>query len=407
MRAYKGKIVLSLLTPVLLLVFVVTCFIFYQHDKKQKAELDLLVSSVNTDESYIKELQSSIDELKAQASDIECSLNEFEEYENRSCYSKISSGKSLNILVVGDSISEGTGASDEKHAWTYLLKERIESRYKAEIKLCNVSMGGESSLAGFTRLMEQDNTYYDLVIFCYGQNDKDENFEIYYEAMVRKALSLYPDCSVISILEHSQRSYTYKMNCIKEIAGYYNIPVVDCIKLFDEQIAGYDSYVKDGVHLNDAGHALYSEAVEVVIDGQIKSHALPISLNEQPKYPNTAFFDNSYWISSDRFTRNGNSYSIELPDDIIGSGTPEFISGGKGVLMVVDIIDYPGENAMFVYNNGKLTAERKTDWKYQFRQRHIPGISYGLVIEKGSLTIEFGSSEQADSFKGCGFILGK
>ena len=149
------------------------------------------------------------------------------------------------------------------------------------------------------------------------------------------------------------------------------------------------------------------QLAHIVIDGQIKSHALPISLNEQPKYPNTAFFDNSYWISSDRFTRNGNSYSIELPDDIIGSGTPEFISGGKGVLMVVDIIDYPGENAMFVYNNGKLTAERKTDWKYQFRQRHIPGISYGLVIEKGSLTIEFGSSEQADSFKGCGFILGK
>ena len=405
MVADKRKSILSLLTPVLLLAFVVICFVFYQHDRRQKSEYDLLVSSVNSEESYIMELQSSMDELKASLSSVESSISEYEDYELRSCYSKISSGKPVNILVVGDSISEGTGASDEKHAWTY-LKERLESRYKSEVKLSNVSMGGESSLAGFVRLMEQDNTYYDLVIFCYGQNDKDENFESYYEAMVRKALSLYPDCSVISILEHSQRSYTYKMNCIKEIAGYYNIPVVDCIKLFDDQIAGYDSYVKDGIHLNDAGHALYSEAVEGVIEEQIKIKALPVSLKEQPKHTNTSFFDNSCWIPSERFTRNGNTYSIELPNEIKGSGIPSF-TGEKGVLMVVDIIDYPGENVITVYNNGKKTAERKNDWKYSFRQRHIPEISYGLVIEKGSFIIKFSSTEQADSFKGCGFILGK
>ena len=402
----KRKSILSLLTPVLLLAFVVICFVFYQHDRRQESLYDLLVSSVNSEESYIMELQSSMDELKASLSSVESSISEYEDYELRSCYSKISSGKPVNILVVGDSISEGTGASDEKHAWTYLLKERLESRYKSEVKLSNVSMGGESSLAGFVRLMEQDNTYYDLVIFCYGQNDKDENFESYYEAMVRKALSLYPDCSVISILEHSQRSYTYKMNCIKEIAGYYNIPVVDCIKLFDDQIAGYDSYVKDGIHLNDAGHALYSEAVEGVIEEQIKTKALPVSLKEQPKHTNTLFFDNSYWIPSERFTRNGNTYSIELPNEIKGSGIPSF-NGKKGVLMVIDIIDYPGENVINVFSNGKKTAERKTDWTYSFRQRHIPEISYGLVIEKGSFIIDFSSTEQADSFKGCGFILGK
>ena len=406
MVADKRKSILSLLTPVLLLAFVVICFVFYQHDRRQKSEYDLLVSSVNSEESYIMELQSSMDELKASLSSVESSISEYEGYELRSCYSKISSGKPVNILVVGDSISEGTGASDEKHAWTYLLKERLESRYKSEVKLSNVSMGGESSLAGFVRLMEQDNTYYDLVIFCYGQNDKDENFESYYEAMVRKALSIYPDCSVISILEHSQRSYTYKMNCIKEIAGYYNIPVVDCIKLFDDQIAGYDSYVIDGIHLNDAGHALYSEAVEGVIEEQIKIKALPVSLKEQPKHTNTSFFDNSYWIPSNSFTRNGNTYSIELPDEIKGSGIPSF-TGEKGVLIVIDIIDYPGENVITVFSNGKKTAERKTDWKYSFRQRHIPEISYGLVIEKGSFIIEFSSTEQADSFKGCGFILGK
>ncbi|PWJ70914.1 lysophospholipase L1-like esterase [Ruminococcaceae bacterium R-25] len=406
MVADKRKSILFLLTPVLLLAFVVICFVFYQHDRRQKSEYDLIVSSVNSEESYIMELQSSMDELKASLSSVESSISEYEEYERRSCYSKISSGKPVNILVVGDSISEGTGASDEKHAWTYLLKERIESRYKSEVKLSNVSMGGESSLAGFVRLLEQDNTYYDLVIFCYGQNDKDENFESYYEAMVRKALSIYPDCSVISILEHSQRSYTYKMNCIKEITGYYNIPVVDCIKLFDDQIAGYDSYVKDGIHLNDAGHALYSEAVEGVIEEQIKIKALPVSLKEQPKHTNTSFFDNSCWIPSERFTRNGNTYSIELPNEIKGSDIPSF-NGKKGVLMVIDIIDYPGENVITVFSNGKKTAERKTDWTYSFRQRHIPEISYGLVIEKGSFIIKFSSTEQADSFKGCGFILGK
>ena len=154
MVADKRKSILSLLTPVLLLAFVVICFVFYQHDRRQKSEYDLLVSSVNSEESYIMELQSSMDELKASLSSVESSISEYEDYELRSCYSKISSGKPVNILVVGDSISEGTGASDEKHAWTYLLKERLESRYKSEVKLSNVSMGGESSLAGFIRLLE-------------------------------------------------------------------------------------------------------------------------------------------------------------------------------------------------------------------------------------------------------------
>ncbi|MCR4731555.1 MAG: SGNH/GDSL hydrolase family protein [Saccharofermentans sp.] len=405
MGADKKKSILSLLTPAVLLAFVIVCVVFYQHDKRQKAYYASIQSSLESEEAYLKELQSSLEEQKASIKEAESSIALYEEYTLRSCYSRISSGKPVNILIVGDSISEGTGASDKMHSWPELLKERLTSRYKSEVRLDNVSMGGESSLAGYTRLIQQDSTYYDLVIFCYGQNDKDENFEIYYEAMVRKALSNYPDCSVISILQHSQRSYTYKMNCINDIAGYYKIPVVDCIKLFDEQISGYDSYVTDGVHLNDSGHALYSEAVFSVIEEQIQNSALPVHKAEQPKYTDTSFFDNSYWIPSERFTRNGNSYSIELPDDIKGSGIPSFY-GGNGVLIVVDIIDYPGENVLTVYNNGKMIAERKNNWKYSFRQRHIPEISHDLVIEKGSFTIEFSDAEQADSFNGCGFVLG-
>lgn len=189
--------------------------------------------------------------------------------------------------------------------------------------------------------------------------------------------------------------------------NWHKIRIVsDILLTLTMLVSGYDSYVKDGIHLNDAGHALYSEAVEGVIEEQIKTKALPVRLKEQPKHTNTSFFDNSYWIPSERFTRNGNTYSIELPNEIKGSGIPSF-NGKKDVLMVIDIIDYPGENVITVYNNGKKTAERKNDWKYSFRQRHIPEISYGLVIEKGSFIIDFSSTEQADSFKGCGFILGK
>ena len=48
-----------------------------------------------------------------------------------------------------------------------------------------------------------------MTFICYGQNDAEENFEIYYEAVISRILDQYhPNSSIVSILEHSQKYYT-------------------------------------------------------------------------------------------------------------------------------------------------------------------------------------------------------
>lgn len=43
---------------------------------------------------------------------------------------------------------------------------------KASVAVTNVSMGGNTSYAGYVRTMDlDDSTDYDLAIICYGQND--------------------------------------------------------------------------------------------------------------------------------------------------------------------------------------------------------------------------------------------
>lgn len=73
---------------------------------------------------------------------------------------------------------------------------------KASVAVTNVSMGGNTSYAGYVRTMDLDDSPdYDLAIICYGQNDGSDSFSTYYESTIQAIKSKYPDCSIISILE--------------------------------------------------------------------------------------------------------------------------------------------------------------------------------------------------------------
>ena len=325
-----------------------------------------------------------------------------------SAYQKILARKSVSILVVGDSIAEGSGASDYKYAWPSILEEYIETKYKTKVNTTNISMGGESSLAGFVRLLELDpKPYYDLVMVCFGENDPEENFEIYYEALIRRILKQYPGCSIICIQEHSQRDYTAKMKTIKEIADHYGIPVVDTIQPFRDHPEGYDALVKDGTHPNDKGYEVFAEAVESVFDSEVDAKSLPIEAGTEPRNAEVSFFDNATWIPVKKFKKKSLTYTADIPSDIAGNGKKNFLSEGTGVMMVADLTDYPERNYLTVINNGELIAKRDADWPYSFPQHHIPIVSDNVIIREGTLTIEFENEEQAESFSGCGFILGE
>ena len=78
-------------------------------------------------------------------------------------YQKLACGVDINLLVVGDSI----GALP----WTVDLAEWIEDNYQINCRMKNISLGGNDSYAGVvSEILLEDDTNYDLIIVCYGQN---------------------------------------------------------------------------------------------------------------------------------------------------------------------------------------------------------------------------------------------
>ncbi len=92
---------------------------------------------------------------------------------------------------------------------------------------------------------------------------------IYYEAMVQAIKNKYPNCSIISILESSQRDYTANITTIQSICEHYSIPVADTIAAFNNSGKAYDDLESAGVHPNDAGQEIYYETVKNVIDKNV------------------------------------------------------------------------------------------------------------------------------------------
>ncbi|XME02163.1 SGNH/GDSL hydrolase family protein [Lachnospiraceae bacterium C1.1] len=106
--------------------------------------------------------------------------------EEEQFYNKLSKGEDVSILIVGDSIGCGSGASGTEYRWAELTCEHLKEKYGVNTSLTNVSMGGNASYAGYVRTLAlNDNINYDAVILCYGQNDSEKSFSFHYETIIR------------------------------------------------------------------------------------------------------------------------------------------------------------------------------------------------------------------------------
>ena len=252
-------------------------------------------------------------------------------------------------------------------------------------------MGGNTSYAGYVRTeMLDDDINYDLAIICYGQNDSLDDFSTYYESIIRSIKNKYPDCSIISILESSQREYSEKMTMIQSICEHYHIPVADTIAAFNNSGKDYDDLTNDGIHPNDAGQKIYFETVKTIIDNNIatttgKMEHVDIINNDVNK------FDNFVWYGSDT--------DFDRIDDTTFIMNPSLsISGVLGI----DYTYESGDNKADIYIDGKLYKSPTVTFNYDSSQRHIMVVSDDCTVEK-QIKIVFNSKEQANGFYGICF----
>lgn len=306
-----------------------------------------------------------------------------------SFYQKLADGFDVNILIVGDSIGEGAGTQTDGKQWYKQLQSYVRTINKNSVHLTNVSMGGNASYAGYVRTMVlNDDTDYDLVVICYGQNDSTDGFSTNYEALIRGVRNKYPNSSIISILESSQKEYTEKMTTIQSICEHYSIPVADTIAAFNNSGKAYDDLTKDKVHPNDAGQDIYFETLKDIIDSNVSAYTGKM---EDVEVINAAVkkFDNFVWYGIDTDFKRVDDTTFTLQT---------FASGVLG-------IDYnfeSGDNKADIYADDELYESPTVTFNYDSSQRHIMIVGDNCTVEK-ELKVVFNTKEQADGFKGMCF----
>ena len=353
-----------------LILFLVGLVIFCHIIDSNKADR---LSSI--EDEYIEERRQKQEELaKLEASD--------------SFYRKLTDGFDVDILIVGDSIGNFGGS----YNWSRLLGNEIKDSYNVDVKLRNISMGGNTSYAGYGRTLAlSDKTEYDLVVLCYGQNDKTDDFDIYYEALIRAVKTRYPKASVISILESSQRDYTEKMQTIQSLCEYYGIPTVDTIAPFKEN---YSSLTNDGVHPNEEGNEIYFNEIMKLVNERVKADYGFDPELKTPVNESVTVFDKFQWFNTGDFTREGNTFTLKVTT--------------TGTVLGIDYCFVPGENSCTIYVDGKEYAAPEVTFDYDFSQRHFMVVNNWQEGEKldvqKEIKVVFANDEkgkeQADGFYG-------
>ncbi len=303
-------------------------------------------------------------------------------------YQKLNKGEDVNILINGDSIGAGSGAS-KGNSWTDLIKSYVESEYQVSCNVANISLGGNGSYAGYVLLNAlDDGTDYDLMVVCYGQNDEEAPFFTEYEALIRSALKKYPSLNIISVLESSQREYTEKMREIEEIAEYYDIRTADTIAAFDESGKEYGDLTVDALHPNDEGYKLYFEAVKEVIETEVANDTGVEDITRIPLSNEVSGYENCSYYPVSRFVRKSDT-TFELSLD----------NGFSGIIGLYHLF-CPPNGDLVISIDGKEVIRKPMNWTNPFNQYFIYKPDTNVHTASGRVEITFPSREMADSFKG-------
>lgn len=306
-----------------------------------------------------------------------------------SFYQKLADGFDVKILVAGDSIGACSGASSSSTKWTTLMKNHLKEKYGVRAQITNVSVGGGTAYTDYVRTQAlPDNREYDLAIICCGQNDSNNNFGLRYEALIRTINAKYEKCSIISILESSQRSYTEKMITIQTLAEHYDIFVADTIAPFADGSRGeYSALTADGIHPNDAGYAIYADVINKIIDSAVAEYKGYNAEPTVPLYEGVEDFDNFTFIKAKEFERCENTFTYTLSSSVSG------ICG-------IDYAFVPGQNSCKIFIDGVEFAAPESYFDYDFTQRKIMVLKPDYITAQNTIEVRFIDEEQADKFNG-------
>ena len=372
------KYFLSTLGKLLCVLISIACiaFLIYMNinDRTLEQQAADEVAAVNEDAREAeKELAQAEAESKAEA------LREKEQ--NDSFYQKLKDGFDVSILILGDTVANGYGASSQEKTWAKLLEKSIEDNYRVEVTIDNEAILDSGAYASYARVKMMEGKDYDLAVICTGAADNEETLPVYYEALLRAIQSKFRKCSVICVQEYMETENNARNLSILSLANAYNAYSAD---LFNKMYSDPAPYLQDGGYLNDAGHELYADTIYSVIKSGVDSGTEYMVTQENPINEETEKFDQFLYVPADRFTRSGRQYSMEAS-----------VTG----IVAFDFAVPPGENSFDVYVDRVKTVTYTVTNTISVPVEHIELIDSEIKASR-RIGVIFQSDELAEDFRG-------
>lgn len=205
---------------------------------------------------------------------------------------KLRAHKPLKLVVLGDSISHGACASDGFHGYPYqspypgLVAEALRAKYKDDVTLVNLSVGGKTSTWGISQAPTAAEQKPDLVVLAFGMNDATVRMPITeYAENTRRMMQIIrksnPDVEFILVATMTGNPdwmgappaiYAGYDQALKELAGE-GMAVADMTTMWDELVARkkFEDLTGNGInHPNDFGHMVYAQVIAAMLQGSTK-----------------------------------------------------------------------------------------------------------------------------------------
>ena len=296
-------------------------------------------------------------------------------YKLSNTMNKLQSGKTVNVVYYGGSVTGGTGSSDpEKKSWRALTTEFLKSQTSGTVNAVNSALGGTGSYLGAARF-EQSVLAYDpdLLFIEFAINDKYSDLSVQQskadiEYMIRKLNAKNPCADIVIVLVTNDSLYgsqypTY--NAHREVADHYGVPIVDFgCELYNKFKGSSESFKKllsDSVHPNDEGYRAYADIMiaalkEMLVSAPDAPHNMPASKlckngfstlkNHLASTISATGWSCKWWFDNRDYEKEGSQfrYSGDLkaiypkylaPDEIGNTITFKFTGNSFGILGTV------------------------------------------------------------------------
>ena len=311
-------------------------------------------------------------------------------------YKKLAEHRTINILIIGDDIGNGSSVNDQ-NKWENVLTNQLNQKYQSTFSVNTLQEPSSNIVEGWINynkyMSKNSSSQFDLIFVCFGQYDQNQvelkEFHMIYEKLLRQIMVSQTKAEIIPIIENSLSTNNGYATDIKDLANYYGLSVADMVNAFQLN-KNQDLVSEDNVHPNNAGYQKYASLIYSIIQNGVNVQKSISYTQKSYCFSDTSKVDNLKFINTSNnvheFTLKGGIYSAENKGSAISFS-------GSGSIIYVYYKAAPNGGIFQIYLDGKYEAEVNTKSsgsvaQIYMIQGNIVGSNHELTIVSKSGLVE-------------------